>query len=67
MFLALKLISFLIIPLAYICTMLLSPITSTLAGVVNVNQLVDDIRDMLSKPELTKDSIKYAFPKSQNR
>jgi len=54
--LALKLISS-IIPLAYICIELLPLITSALAGAVYSNQLVDDIRDMWSKPELIKDSI----------
>jgi len=46
-----------IIPLAYISIELIPQITLRLAGVVYPSQLVDDIRDMLSKPKLMKDSI----------
>jgi len=56
MSLTLKLISS-IISLAYISTELLPPIILTLAGAVSPSQSVNDIRDMLSKFELMKDSI----------
>ena len=52
----LKLIS-LIIPLAYICTTLLPPLTPTLARAVYASHFIDDIRDMLSKLKMMKDSI----------
>ena len=55
MSLALKSISS-IIPLDYIYTVLLPPITVMLIGAAYASKLVDDIRDLLSKPELTKDS-----------
>jgi len=56
MSLVLKSISSIIL-LAYTSTELLHAITSTLARAVYPSHLVDNIKDMLSKSELTKNSI----------
>ena len=57
MSLTLKSISSIIL-LAYICIVLLSLITPMLVGAVYASQLDNDIRNMLSKPELTKDLLR---------
>ena len=46
-----------IIPSANVSTLLLTPITVALESALYLYHLLDGIREMLRKPELTKDSI----------